>query len=418
MAISLSKFFPKDTEYFYSFPEGQESNFFSNDPPWKEELYATRPLTCCGDDIKVVIFSSSTNNRAWHLLYDEIKTAKFNRKQIVMLPENISADIKGKRRTQLIKSALKKACTPKKLIMAQPFLDADLEDCFQISPSLSVWLNDKNNIPEYIPSDCYPRRFVTFPNGKALNAADCVFSLPCVIKVSSSASGDGVLICRKEEDFARAKKKFKSVRQTIFIEEYINYVHNIGIQFGISFDRRKPIKIIGVNEQITTEDGEYMGAIIDRQQRISGVEKIYKLLLDDILPAVRKKGWYGVGGFDVLIDQSGHFYFIDCNFRITAMTAYMYQIKNHEIKNSVASFTGTFRGSEEDFRKTILPIAVQSDNKQRIKIITLSEKDGTYRFNACLFFRQRKNIPKLAKELLRLGIKSEVLKRFSNFKDF
>src|SRR4051812_10901147 len=107
MNVSLSKYFPKGTEYFYSFPEGQDSDFFSDDPPWKEELFATRPLVCAGDGMKVIIFGSSLKNKAWNILYNEVGQPKVKDEHILKIPDSVDITIEGAERTKLIKEALK-----------------------------------------------------------------------------------------------------------------------------------------------------------------------------------------------------------------------------------------------------------------------------------------------------------------------
>ncbi len=414
MQTSLSKYFPPDTEYFYSFPEGQESNFFSDDPPWKEELFATRPLVCAGDTVKVIVFASSMEDKTWRLLYNDIGTPRVRKHNILTLPPEINTEVKGEERSHLIKQALKKIVTPGKLVMAQPFLDEELRDCYQIPPELSVWLNDKKNMPEYIDTQYMPERYRLFANGASFAASAESFPLPCVVKVSSSASGDGVRICRDATSFENAKKEFTYVLGTIIIEKFVDFFHNVGIQFAIPADAGQRIEIIGVNEQLTTANGEYLGAIIDRSKRFPTLREVYKMMSEQILPQVRAKGWYGIGGLDVLLGKDGRFHFIDCNFRMTAMTAYLYQVKNGLITRSLATFTGTFTGNEEDFKRVVLPLAKRRNNPRQImEIITLTNRGSTYHFNAGVFFDSQVGIANSALYLLSLGIESEALRRFS-----
>lgn len=411
MKLSLSKFFPPGTEYFYSFPAGQESNFFNNDPSWKEELITARPLTCAGPHVKVITFAETIKQSAWNMLKDEIKAPVIPREQIISLPESINPNVTGRQRNLMVRKALTEVATPGKLIMAQPFLDPALRPYLQISPDLSIWLNDKKNLPTYIPKKYLPERYVSFEDGQAFSDGTQNLPFPCVVKVSSSASGDGVRICQTALDLLKAKKEFARIRGTIIVEEYIHIAHNVGIQFGIPVNRSLPIEIVGINEQLTTPEGEYLGAIVDLREKLPLVEDIYRVLLDIILPQVREKGWYGVGDLDVLIREDGKFYFIDGNFRMTAMTAYLYQIRNGGIRNSLATFTGTFSGSEADFRRLVLPIAQCGKEEQRIHIITLTVHRDGYHFNAGMLFEDRQEIASAALSLGKIGIQSAVLKR-------
>lgn len=411
MVLSLSKFFPKNTEYFYSFPAGEDSSFFNKVPAWKEELVAMRPLVCAGDTLKVVTFNATQSDTIKRIT-TELGLPTVPPNNIIVLPPQISAKIHGKKRNNLIKSALKKQVKRKSLVMAQPLLDKDIDHLYQSDPELTVWFNDKKNMPEYVDNKFLPKRLLTFKNGKDFNNEKNEITVPCVVKVSSSSSGDGVRICRKLTDIKKAKKDFAKIKGSIFIEEFIVAVYNLGVQFGISHDKKKPIEIIGYNQQLVSGGGEYLGAIIDLHAKITVLKDIYKVLLKNILPEVRKRGWYGVGGFDVLVDKNNNLYFIDSNFRMTAMTSYLCLIKNGIIKKSVACFTGIFKGSEKKFRETVFPLAMKSSKDKILQITAISEVDGCYHFNAALFFDEIKDIPKLAAKLLNKGIGSNVLERF------
>ncbi len=411
MEYSLSRYFPKGTEYFYYFPNDEVAKFFSYDSPSMEELFATPPLICAGKNVKPVIFGSLVGTAAWNILYKDLKTCLPNNKSIVVLPKNINGKVVNKKRTTLIKKSLKSIITPGKLIMSQPFLDDDLKTLFQIPPNLSAWLNDKKNISKYVPTKNCPKHYEKFLNGKDFDASSNIYPYPFVIKVSASAAGEGVLICKNFDDLKFAKEKFILVKTDIFIEEFIDYVFNIGIQFGIPHNPKKRIEILGINEQITSNNGEYLGSIIDSKRKIKGASKACDLFLTKILPKIRKMGWYGVGSFDVLIDKNGNSYFIDCNFRMTAMTAYFHLLRSSVIKGPVATFTGTYHGSENNFRKHILPIAKNS-RKQRIKIIILTKNNGTYHFGAIILLKNIVDLPSTSKQLLDIGIKSSGLEHY------
>jgi hypothetical protein len=289
---------------------------------------------------------------------------------------------------------------------------------YQISPKLSNKLNDKITQSLYVPKAHLPARYKRFANGKRLFSYKGVIPFPCVVKVSSSSSGDGVVICKDIESFKFAQKKFKRIKGSILIEEFITAAHNLGIQFGVPYDPEKPIKIIGFNEQLTSEQGDYLGGIIDTKRKIKSLKKIYKLLEKTILPEIRRWGWYGVGGVDVLVREDGKFYFIDPNFRMTAAFAYIFLAKNKLTKTPLVSFTGVYKGSKYSFEKNIVPIAKENLKNQKIKIIALTKYRGAYRFNAGMFFEEPKDMRKNAQKLLDVGIQSDVLEKLagSDFK--
>ncbi|MEK7643709.1 MAG: hypothetical protein AAB390_00185 [Patescibacteria group bacterium] len=406
--ISLSDFFPAGTEYFYAFPAGEDSEFFNRVPPWKEEIVAARTLICAGEGVKVAVFANTLRSTAWNLinlLHSDLKS------RVLVLPECINSKVKGKKRNRLMVAALREFATEKKLVMAQPFLNKEIQNYFQIDPSLSVWFNDKKNMPEYIPAKYLPRRYDCFPNGAEFFRTEEEITLPCVVKVSSSSSGDGVLICHSETDLEKAKKKFRHLKNDIIIEEYIKCLFNIGVQFGIPYQKSSPIEIIGHNQQLVGQNGEYLGAVITKNNTVPHLEKVYDILLKTILPDVRRRGWYGVGGYDVLIDKDGRICFIDSNLRMTAASVYLFMVKNREIKRPVITFTGSYYGTVADFKKKIVPLCGGRATEDKLRIIALTENDGSFHFNAAMFYDSPEEIPRQIRSLLKIGIKSKVLKR-------
>lgn len=418
LRFSLSDFLPPDSVYFYSFPAGEDSKFYNKVTPWKEELVGARPLVCAGDKIKVITFSSTLKNETWKLFTEKINAIMIDRDQIISLPDKITAGVKNSKRNKLVKAALKAFSHQGRLVMTQPYLNKRLFDMYQISPRLTNKLNDKITQPLYIPKKYLPIRYKRFPNGKKFFAYKGFIHLPCVVKVSSSSSGDGVRICKDKEFFKKVQKDFRYIKGTIFIEEFITAAYNLGIQFGVPCDPKKPIEIIGFNEQLTSEQGNYLGGIVNPKKKIKSLKKIYELLETNVLPEVRSWGWHGVGGVDVLIHDDGKFYFIDPNFRMTAAFAYIFLAKNKLAKTPLVSFTGVYKGSKYAFEKNIVPIAKEGSLEQKIKIITLTKYRGAYRFNAGMYFKESKDIKKNAKKLLSMGIQSGVLEELleSNFK--
>lgn len=412
-AYSLSAYYPARTAYFYSFPSGEDSNFFNGVPPWKEEIVAARPMVCAGSNVGVVTFASSTNLEVRDLLEDHCGVPLIPKEHIITLPETINDHVYGRNRNSAVKSVLRRLLASHELIMAQPYLDRALEEHYQIPPALVIHLNDKINRASYIPKELLPAQYQLFNNGRDFAESVTIPPLPCVVKISSSSAGDGVRICRTEEDLRAAKAVFQKRNGAIFVEEFIPSVHNLCVQFGIPHDAAKPIEIIGYNEQLIDVQGEFLGGMVDPAQNALAITEISKTLSETILPAVRKLGWYGVGGIDVLVKSDGSFYFIDPNFRMTATFTYVYLMRHERIKRSVASFTGVFRGSREEFLSRVVPLAREGSPTQRMTVIALTKKDGMYRFNAGLFFNRHEEIRDRARELLRFGIRSTVLKKLA-----
>ncbi len=411
--INLSRYFPRGTEYFYAYPSGQDSQFFSTVSPETEELIAARVLTCAGEHVTPVVFAPAVDPHVLHLLKDEMGMLYPYGADASGLQLHVSHEVLDQEWNSLVKLALKKLTHRGHFVMAQPFLDPALSDRFQIPPELTVWLNDKKNLPQYVPKLYLPERYAQFSNGIAFAASSDRLPLPCVVKVSSSTSGYGVRICRNALQLERARKEYVSIVGTIVVEQCINVVRNFGIQFGIPHALEKDVEIVGVSEQLTTPEGEFIGGIIDPEHLLPEIDGINRLLLQYVLPKVRSTGWYGIGGFDVLIDRRGRFFIGDPNFRMTGMTAYLCQARNGIIRKSMASFTAVFKGRETAFRENIVPLAREGDRRQLIHIIALTRHEDTFRMSAAMYFDQEEagSIKRNAQRLLRLGLQSKALQK-------
>ncbi len=405
--LTLSNYLPKDTEYFYSYPLGDTIFFYNAGDPVADELISARLLACAGKRIKVVVYNSTIKHKSLELLRENSDISFIPKKQIIVLPETINERTKAVKKNELITEALVKQTTTRDLIMAQPILDDRLVNEYQIDPKLSIWLNDKKNLDQYVDSGFLPKRYGQFRNGEDFFTSPLKIPVPCVVKISASSSGEGIRICLNRQDFKKAKRDFRKRAGTLFVEEYISYLHNFGFQFGIPFDKKKKSHIIGYNHQVTAADGEFLGGFIFKGYKVKKVQKIKRFIVREILPKIRAMGWYGVGGLDVLLTAKGKFYIIDSNFRTTGMTAYIFLTRNKLITKSMVSFTAIWRGSQAEFEKNVLSINKGEDKK--LVIVSLSKKGSEYRFNGALLFEDREEVSRLAIDLIGKGIKSEVL---------
>ena len=406
--ISLSRYFPKGSIYFYAFPAGEESGFFNGIEPWIEELVAARPLLCAGPNLRVLSFAPSIDHGCRALL-EELGGEMLDQERVIALPKTISFKVKGAQRNVLIKESLTQIATKRELIMAQPYTDEHLRNAFQINPEISVYLNDKKNMEDYIPLEHLPKEYARFESGQQFAATQETFFLPCVVKVSSSSAGDGVRICRTEEDIQKAKQDFIALKGIIIVYQFVESISNCCIQFGIPFDTQKDIEIIGFNEQFIGKCGEFLGGLVPVSQFKAELVPVYEAMLTKILPKVRAMGWYGVGGLDVLLTKSGEFYFIDPNFRMTATFAFVNQVRNGKIKKSLLGFTGSFKGTEAEFREKITPIARLGTENQLLDMASLTYQEGVYRFNGAVVFGGNEGPEVVGKKLLDLGIQSSTL---------
>jgi hypothetical protein len=406
---SLSTYFPKGTVYFYGSPSAGHSGFFGNIPDWYHDLVAARVLVCAGSHVAGLVFATSITQHIQKILQTHLGIPLPDRRRIIALPHRLST-AKGTQRNSLLQRAIASSVPRGRLIMANPLIDSAIKDRYGIPPETLRWFNDKANMAEYIPAEELPRRYARYDTGKAFASDDRALPLPCVVKVVGSASGTGIRICTKTQDLARSKKEFKRVRIPIIVEQYIKGHRNLCIQFGIPADPKKPIEIIGGHEQLVRSDGHFLGGIFDPQRPLPGPKQLYTSLLSKILPNVRARGWYGVGGLDVLVTKSGAYYWIDPNFRMTATMASIFQGINGQIEKPIATFSATFNGTSSDFIRTIVPHGKLGSPDQLINIISLVRRKNIYYLNGGLLFEKKKDIPNIARRLLKLGLRSAALR--------
>lgn len=409
--VSLSSFFPVGTQYFYGYPVGEHSGFFNAVPPCMEELMAVRALSCCGPWVTPITFASGTDALTQRILQEETGTVQGCRKPIV-LPSSLKTELCGPQRNRSIVRALAGILSPKKFIMAQPYTNACLQTRFALPPALTLWLNDKWNLPQYVPSTFLPERYAEFPSGAVFAFSPQLFPMPCVVKISSSCAGHGVRICHSQEEFRHAQDEFAKVKTAIIVEERIEAIRNFGIQFGIPSDPAQEIELIGVSEQLTTPEGAFIGGLVDPAHLFARIDGINDLLLHHVLPTVREMGWYGIGGCDVLVDRRNRFFIVDPNFRMTGMTPFLCAARNETVKKCMASFGGKFEGDHSALTKKIIPLTRRGDG-QRLHIVALTHHHGTFHMSAALLFdrEEEHEVPRLAGELLALGLQSRALEK-------
>lgn len=401
MKKSISSFVPEDTTYFYGYPSGEDSSFYNLVPPAIEELVSARPLICAGQTTNVVTFCNSTTQEMLKLLRD-LGVILIDDSRIVRLSEGISADVVGGQRNTRVVAELLEKVPEKSLIMAQPYLRSELNDVYQTDPLVGVTLNDKRSMYEYIPKQYLPELLGLYSSGAEF-AAERRNLAPCVVKISSSSSGDGVRVCISSEEVALAQSQFKAVEGNILVQRYIVASENIGVQFGIPSSADEPIEVLGLSRQITSKSGEFIGGVIIKNDAVP--LSLQKMLLQEVLPKVREMGWYGVGALDVLMTESGEIYCIDPNYRITAMTAYVYQMLEGVVGRSMLSMTARFPGNKNDF----IRLARVNEGSQLLNVVAVREDDEGLQFNGALLFDDRESLMENAQRALQEGVQATVL---------
>lgn len=406
--FALSRYFPEGTEYFYGYPTGEDSNFYNDVPPIIEELVSARPLSAAGEGVRVILFANAAQHEQIQLLR-ALGVPLVPDQQMILLPADIDATLIGVERNEAVKAALRKRVTPGKLIMAQPYLDSELADLYQIPPALSVWLNDKKNMPSYISAYYLPKRYASFMNGEEFFHTTADLPVPCVIKISSSSSGDGVRLCMTPEDLAAAKNDMRGTHVSIIAEQFIRAKKNLGVQFGIPYDRSMPVEFVGVNEQITTPAGSFLGGIIHPQAQYPRFEHLLHLLRERILPYARDLGWYGPGGFDVLLGDDDRYYFVDANFRMTGMTTFLYAAANSNDARIRLGFNGTLSCSEASLYQKLLPLAHVGGRRQIFQTISLIRSGHDWRLSGFVFGKDFAELIANVQALLDIGFISKAL---------
>lgn len=402
--FSLSRYFPEGTEYFYGYPSGEDSHFYNIVPPAVEELVSARPLSCAGPNVTTLVFQNAAAPSELAMLRTQ-RMHLADGEQIKLL-EGVPTHLIGAERNAALKDALQRTVTPGTLVMAQPFLDREVESLYRIPPHLSVWLNDKKNMPAYIPEEFLPRRMHTFPNGQAFAAHAADTSTPCVVKISSSSSGDGVRLCRTPADLAQARHDLRGTNVSVIVEQYVSAVKNLGVQFGIPHDPARPMEVVGIDEQLTDDAGSFLGGLVDSGASYAGFERVRETLLSTILPRIRAMGWYGPGGFDVLLDEQGNYSFVDANFRMTGMTNCIYAAANGEIPGVLAGFTATLRATEDVFRQRILQ---RNTFAPSLYLIGIARREQEWHFQGAIFAQHRADLAAVAQQLLNEGVQSRSL---------
>jgi hypothetical protein len=411
---SLSDYFPNGTEYFYGYPAGAASGFMNKVVPEVEELVAARAVSCAGPNVTAISFAATSTAALGPGLIQTLGLPTLPQKQMVILPANIDSKLTGDARDIAIKKALLSRTSRRHFVMAQPFTDAYLAGQFQIAPALTSWLNDKRNMPEYIMSHHIPRRMATYDSGDEFASSHASFELPYVIKVSASSAGDGVYICRSAADAEDARQQLKHVEASIFIEQYIVAAKNYGVHFGVPHSANKPIDIIGINEQLTGPDGEFLGGIIESTAIPSELSATVQYIESHLLPHIRRMGWYGVGDLDVLIDDRGGAYIIDCNFRMTGMTAYHFLVRSQQAPVPLIGFSGSFEGSRTEFENAVLPLLGHHSDTKKLQLIAVNHHNGNWNFNAALLLDKQTDRNQQINQILQSGLKSSGLQHMIN----
>ncbi|PHK49088.1 L-aspartate--L-methionine ligase LdmS [Staphylococcus edaphicus] len=192
------------------------------------------------------------------------------------------------------------------------------KDYYALDKDIFVALNNKARIPEWTNNKFLPRREVV--KIEDFEAAVSLWEFPFVLKPGDdlpTAGGYGVMICYTEEDLAKAKIRIanaKSETDTIIIEQKVEAKANYCVQFAYS--ENEGIRYIGTSKQLTDAYGYYSG-----NQNASDVPEHVIQAGREIMEIGVSKGYFGVAGFDLLLDDNEDVFAIDLNFRQNGSTS-------------------------------------------------------------------------------------------------
>lgn len=187
-------------------------------------------------------------------------------------------------------------------------------DRYALDPHLIVRLNDKGFLPELSPK--VPRHQVLSADAFAGGDWRERWPLPFVVKLTEpSGGGDGVVLCRTEQDLKQARQRLagRQVKVEQLLQDCRN---NYNVQLQIHADRG--LAYIGGSVQ-RVDEGRYAGNCIDPAwQPPAAVAEI----CDQAAQAAAKLGWQGVCGLDLMEDGDGEVWLIDPNFRLNGSTPF------------------------------------------------------------------------------------------------
>jgi len=143
---------------------------------------------------------------------------------------------------------------------------------------------------------------------------------PYLIKTSHGLSGEGTYIIRSFSDLNYCLEELRKylkihLLKTIIVSDFVkDEVNNYCIQFYLN--KQGEITLIGVTQQLVSDEGNYLGGLINYENDLSQFSQI----ITSVGQYAHQQGYFGVIGIDVLEDKDGQLFAIDANFRINGST--------------------------------------------------------------------------------------------------
>jgi hypothetical protein len=203
-----------------------------------------------------------------------------------------------------------------KVVSPHPFDSSQIpaERYYLDDPALAVRLNDKGRLHEL--TERVPRHERLSPEVFARGQWRGRWPLPFVVKLTQpSGGGDGVVLCRDENDYREARYRF--IGRPVKVEQYLQDVrNNYNVQLQITPEGR--LAYIGGSVQRVL-CGTYAGNRIDPEWVPPAP---VAAVCDQAARAAAALGWHGVCGLDLIEDGAGEVWLIDPNFRLNGSTPF------------------------------------------------------------------------------------------------
>ncbi|EHJ07235.1 L-aspartate--L-methionine ligase LdmS [Staphylococcus simiae] len=221
---------------------------------------------------------------------------------------------------------------------------------YALDKDVFVALNNKARIPEWTDGKYLPNREIVAIEDFEQRIKH--WDYPFVIKPGDdlpTAGGYGVMICYNDEDLAKATKRIQEATdetESLIIEQKINERQNYCVQFAYSEDIG--IQYIGSATQLTDRYGFYNGN--------ENAQEVPQHVIEagrHIMEIGVSHGFFGIAGFDLLVDDNDNVYAIDLNFRQNGSTSML--LLSKELKQGYQKFYSYHsQGDNEHFFQTIL----------------------------------------------------------------
>lgn len=212
-----------------------------------------------------------------------------------------------------------------KAFTQHPFSEEILFNNYLYDAKVACYANDKSKLSDF--TDHHPKRKICHTIELPNILKDLI--APCIIKKSSaSAGGDGICICRNQDDIKKITKFLKGANQFI-IEEFIENDIEINAQFIIN--QNGTITPLGFAEK-RVKNGIFLGGLINTNTSIESLDQELRIILYNCVNKLKNIGVIGTVGLDVWEKNKKIF---DINARLNGNTGW------HGNKESISNFYGT-----------------------------------------------------------------------------